>query len=301
MATPRAAEHRDLEQRFRKLERQVRQLVAKALSRETLAVTSGDFTVSGGGDVVVQDGGSIIARYPTGEAAVILGGVDLTGDGLPDGTQLQVLEEDGTSNVFTLYRVPPQDAAPDGISTLQVAVDTLNLVSRGSVLLSGDGTVITLDASGALVDSPLTAFAGLTVNNSIDYLGAPTTSAAANMNYNGVNGRLRVVTSSRRYKQDVADAPDAVDAILSVSGRTWRDRAEVAKNPTTDARYVGFIAEELHDAGLTDYIVYDDEGRPDAIEYDRLAVPLLELCKRQQAQIDDLTTRLERLERKASQ
>lgn len=294
MATPRASEHRDLEQRLRTMERQLRELASRALRREKLGVTSGDFTVSGGGGVRVQDGGNVTveetgrfeAQYGSGTTGLTMGGFD----GEADGILVQLLKEDGTSVVLQLFRQVSSAAIPGGKSSFTLLTDDFTVSASNGLNLAGGVGI----AGGADIDGTIT------------YTSAPTTGAAANVNYNTTNGNIRVVTSSRRYKQDAEDAPDRADGILSLHGRTWRDRAEVAEHPDTDNRYVGFIAEELHDLGLTEYLVYDDEGRPDAIQYDRLTVPLVQLAKRQQAQLDtqaaqiaDLTARLGRLERRA--
>src|SRR4051794_4906520 len=66
MATPRAAVHRDLEQRLRDLETQVRKLTSMGLRRDQLGVTSGDFVVSGGGSVIIKDAGDLVTSYPSG-------------------------------------------------------------------------------------------------------------------------------------------------------------------------------------------------------------------------------------------
>lgn len=54
MATPRGAEHRDLEQRLRNIEAQLRQVTGAALRRKQLSVTEGDFVVSGGGNIIIK-------------------------------------------------------------------------------------------------------------------------------------------------------------------------------------------------------------------------------------------------------
>lgn len=62
MSTPRGAEHRDLEQWRRNVERQLRELTSRVVRREQLKVDSGDFAVSGGGDVQVKGGGSVLVQ-----------------------------------------------------------------------------------------------------------------------------------------------------------------------------------------------------------------------------------------------
>jgi len=272
MATPRASVHRDLEQRLRDVEQEVQTLTGRALRRERLEVTSGDFEVSGGGDVVVRDGGEFRALYPTGLTAVQVG----IFAGANTGTWLQMIEEDGTSNVFQVYRIEPNGTYPAGLSSLVAAVDTLILSSRGDAQMSGD----TVSLVGA-----------------VNFPSIGTTGSAANLRITSAGNVLEVL-SSRRYKAEIKDAPNRAEALLSVKGRTWRDRGERAAD--TKTRHVGYIAEELDAAGLTEYVDYDDQGRPNAIQYDRLTVPLLQLAQRQQAQLDDLTARLEALESAAT-
>lgn len=101
---------------------------------------------------------------------------------------------------------------------------------------------------------------------------------------------LRRITSSLKYKQDVE--PHAVDlaALLTLEPRSWRDKAEVEEDPDTTRRHVGLIAEEVHAAGLTEFVQYATDGSPDGFNYDRFgAVALL-------AGYKDLHTRLAALE-----
>lgn len=271
MATPRGAEHRDIEQRLRRIEYQVAAVIGAALRRKQLSVTSGDFTVSGGGSVVVEDGGGIAigvdgrftTAYDTGLVGVYVGPFSHAGDG----HGLFVQGPSG-QDVFLAWK-------PDG---------SAGQVSLGSSADTLESVYAYTQQFGVI--GPLTAYDGLSVNNELAYFGAPTTGDAANLNYNGANAVIRVVTSSRRYKQDIEDAPDQATNLLGVKGRTWRDRTEVAEDPDTEARHVGYIAEELDAAGLSEYVKRDDQGRPDAIRYDRLTVPLVQLAQRQQAQLD---------------
>jgi hypothetical protein len=60
-------------------------------------------------------------------------------------------------------------------------------------------------------------------------------------------------------------------------------------------RQVGFVAEELVDLGLSDFVEFNADNEPEAIYYDRLTAALVPLLQRQQEQIDDLTQKLEQL------
>lgn len=185
--------------------------------------------------------------------------------------------------------------SPSVIGTVVIgsgfSCDTDGNIITGSVHTTGD-----MNCNGALDVSDDATCHGILSGNRVMVTTVPTTGGAANVRMAAGTGELFTATSSLRYKQDVEDAPDRSDAILTLTGRTWRDRVEVEADPDTELRYVGFIAEELHDAGLTEYVDYDDQGRPNAIQYDRLTVPLLDLAKRQQAQLVDQAARLDRLE-----
>lgn len=128
------------------------------------------------------------------------------------------------------------------------------------------------------------------------FLHLPTTSATANMTVDAVTGQVSRSTSSSRYKQDIADLDlDLVD-ILKMRPRTWRDKADVAKDPDRAPRYVGFVAEELHDAGLGLFVGYDVEGNPESVAYDRLTVALLIVVKFLHGRVVTLQERIKDLE-----
>jgi hypothetical protein len=103
-------------------------------------------------------------------------------------------------------------------------------------------------------------------------------------------GKLWRSTSSLRYKIAVEDhAPDPA-ALLGLRLVTWFDRlaAERYADALTEGevpedehpvRIPGVIAEEIHDAGLGEFVTYDLDGRPDGVKYDRLALAWIPLIK----------------------
>src|SRR5690606_11404329 len=76
-------------------------------------------------------------------------------------------------------------------------------------------------------------------------------------------------------------------------------RHEVEADPDTDRRHIGLIAEEVDQLGLTALVTYDGDGAPQAVDYGRLPVALIEVCRWQQQQIDHLTRRVADLEQAA--
>jgi len=113
---------------------------------------------------------------------------------------------------------------------------------------------------------------------------ARTDAGAANV-YIDSSGVFWRSTSSRRYKKDISDISSArSDLTRELRPITYRGKDAPATAPV----HVGLIAEEIHDAGLTELVVYDNQGRPDAVEYDRLAVLLLDRINRLEARVAEL-------------
>lgn len=96
----------------------------------------------------------------------------------------------------------------------------------------------------------------------------------------GTNSLVKI-TSSERYKKNIRPAGLAVDAILGLEPCRYEDR-------TTGATGIGFIAERAHDAGLTEFVVYDDQGRPDSFSYPGFVVALQTVARQQHNEIAEL-------------
>lgn len=280
MATPSGARHRDSEQRFLDLESAVRNLAAASLRRRQLGVTEGDFAVTGGGSVVVDGGGGIVindggtfrTEYPGGQEAIRFG--PITPSALYD-HGLLMFDESGAPQVWFIQR-------DDGAFESVIGGDTINVNSAGDLNMFAGGGDLYLNGDRVHI-----------LHGTDVRIGHDTTGSAANCHIT-TDGRIYRVSSSLRYKTDVSAAEVDPAAVLSLQGRTWVDKA--SEDDQGARRHVGFIAEELDAAGLTDFVDYDDEGRPDAIQYDRLSVGLLAVVKSQQAQLDALSARLDALE-----
>lgn len=62
---------------------------------------------------------------------------------------------------------------------------------------------------------------------------------------------------------------------------------------------VGLIAEEV-DEVLKDLVTYNEKGKPEGVQYEKLSLYLLEVVKDQQKQIEALTRRISSLEGEAA-
>ncbi|WP_408895950.1 tail fiber domain-containing protein [Nocardioides sp. R1-1] len=280
MATPQGAKQQDLVQQIRDLEQQVRALTAASLRRQQLSVTEGDFVVSGGGSVILRDGGSVWVSFPED----IAGDVDNLSTYLGDMYASGTLDYFGTGALVMDHEGAPILVARTGADGLRAS--GLFEASGGTAKVHGiTGLFLTAGPTGQ-VQIGLGGNAGV-------FIGHGTTSSAANARLED-NGLLSRVTSSLRYKAEVEDAEVDPAAVLQLRGRTWVDRRD--EGDPDAKRHVGFIAEELHAAGLSEFVEYDDQGRPDAIQYDRMSVALLAVVKSQQAQLDAIAARLDALE-----
>ena len=124
--------------------------------------------------------------------------------------------------------------------------------------------------------------------NSARYL---TTATAANLVVN-TDGYLYKSTSSRRYKNTITDATHGLTELLTLRPVTYKGNSDA----DGDTVYGGLIAEEVHDAGLTEFVVYNEENEPDALAYSNMVSLCVKAIQEQQALIESLTTRLETLE-----
>jgi len=123
-----------------------------------------------------------------------------------------------------------------------------------------------------------------------------TTGLGVNMYVNS-SGRFFRSTSSQRYKNTIQDATHGLTELLTLRPVTYKG------NNDGDTVFGGLIAEEVHDAGLTEFVQYNDEDEPDALAYGNMVSLCIKAIQEQQATIEsqaaaitDLTTRLTALE-----
>jgi hypothetical protein len=165
--------------------------------------------------------------------------------------------------------------------------DQIVTISQGHTsIVAEDGGSIFLDAEGqiaALSDD------AIFLESAIDQVLISHQVAGGTANAAWSGDLIYEISSSRRYKTDIRNYRISPRTVLDLKPRTWRDKSEVERDPGTDRWHVGFIAEELDEAGLTDFVDYDADGQPKAVTYDRLCVALLEHNRHLQAQVDALT------------
>lgn len=139
--------------------------------------------------------------------------------------------------------------------------------------------------SGAVLAGAITSTGVVSANNfTADTITGTTatTNAAIWVLTAGTTYNLRRNTSSARYKTNIVDVDQIViDAAKRIKPRHF----ESTIADETGATRLGFIAEEVHDAGLTHAVGYDAEGRPETIDSVALIAALY-------ARVEDLERRL---------
>jgi trimeric autotransporter adhesin len=147
--------------------------------------------------------------------------------------------------------------------------------SNNIVLSDGDGNPrVWINSSGYIHSLP-------TYNN--------TTGSGANLHVES-SGQFVRSTSSLRYKNTVNDATHGLTELLSLRPVTYKG------NNDGDTVFGGLIAEEVHDAGLTEFVQYNDDGEPDALAYSNMVSLCIKAIQEQQATITALTARITALE-----
>ncbi|UCC31402.1 MAG: tail fiber domain-containing protein [Phycisphaerales bacterium] len=131
----------------------------------------------------------------------------------------------------------------------------------------------------------------LDVNGKARIGNLPTETGTLAAVYTTDDGVLCKLGSSKRYKTCIADLDTDPDAVLKLNPVRFQWK-------TTGGQDIGLIAEEV-DEVIKDLVAYDQEGRPDAVKYDRLSLYLLAVLKELKAENDAVKERLEALERKA--
>lgn len=113
--------------------------------------------------------------------------------------------------------------------------------------------------------------------------------ASANMYADAITGAVTRITSSLRYKKNVKQIAVSDETVLRLNAIQYEPKSELDCH-----NYIGLIAEEiavLEDPVLEMLVTRDFYGKPDAVNYDRLAVVLLPVVQRLIRRVQELEDR----------
>jgi hypothetical protein len=135
-------------------------------------------------------------------------------------------------------------------------------------------TVLTL-ATAFYIDNVGKIYCVPTYNN--------TSGAAANMGIDA-SGTLYRSTSSRKYKTEITSAVHGLADLMKLRSVTYKGTAKM----DGDTVFGGLIAEEVHDAGLTEFVQYAEDGTPDALAYGNMVALCVKAIQELKAELDSL-------------
>jgi hypothetical protein len=116
-----------------------------------------------------------------------------------------------------------------------------------------------------------------------------TTATAANVVVDA-NGSLLRSTSSARYKTDIQPYTHGLAEVLVLAPKFYKGINDGNK------QFAGLIAEDVDDAGLTEFVVYNDSGEPDALAYSNMVALAFKAIQELNAKVEALETRVAQLE-----
>ena len=92
------------------------------------------------------------------------------------------------------------------------------------------------------------------------------------------------------YKNSIENATHGLTELLALRSVTYKG------NNDGDTVFGGLIAEEVHDAGLTEFVQYNDKDEPDALAYGNMVSLCIKAIQEQQETIKKLEARITSLE-----
>jgi hypothetical protein len=134
---------------------------------------------------------------------------------------------------------------------------------------AGESGVIRIGTPGTHVSAVIAGISGVNVTGGV------------NVVVNS-NGQLGVVSSSRRYKEDIQPMAGASERLLQLRPVTFRYKQpdETGQKPLQ----YGLIAEEVAQV-LPELVVHNDQGQPETVRYQQLTPLLLNEVQRQQVKL----------------
>jgi len=110
-----------------------------------------------------------------------------------------------------------------------------------------------------------------------------TAANAASAYWEAATGVFYRSTSSIRYKTDVQDYTKGLTEVLSMRPVSFKGK----EGPNLDKTFAGFIAEEIEQLNLKEFVEYDAEGRPDALAYSQFSALLVKAIQELKAELDE--------------
>jgi hypothetical protein len=272
----------------------------------TLPDATGTVNVSGLANEVPAGSAGAPAIYPTGDTntGIFFPAADTIAFA-EGGAEVARFNSSGNLGVGTTSPAPSTGASVDA-SGPHIARGFINDHQTSAAVFELNGNNASIRAYGATASSGFLTFKTGGGGGSADterlritatgLLQSPptysnTSGGAANVGIGG-SGEFFRSTSSLKYKRDVQDATHGLTELMALRSVTYKGQAQ----SDGDTIYGGLIAEEVHDAGLTEFVQYAEDGSPDAISYGNMVSLCIKAIQEQQATITALEARITALE-----
>jgi hypothetical protein len=175
------------------------------------------------------------------------------------------------------------------------------IVNNGLRLGGSAGSYFTRNGAGQMEGPGFRSTGNVNVAGNFFYDAPTATGTTYPLYINITTNQVYRLSSSARYKTAIQDAEFDYDKLLQAKVRTFKNKQEVEENGIENAELTyGYIAEELHELGLTDFVVYenDEDGNPspESVNYMSMALATHEMLKVQDQKLKSLEARLEALE-----
>ncbi len=109
-----------------------------------------------------------------------------------------------------------------------------------------------------------------------------------NVQYNTTTGEIGYDNSTRRDKQNITPLKDDFGRIMQLTPRKYTRPAE------PETWEIGYIAEEAKSLGLDHLLFYDEDSRPDGINYRKLCLYLVEIIREHESMLNPGSPYLEK-------
>jgi len=166
------------------------------------------------------------------------------------------------------------------------------LGSAGSdtlTFIAGSSERARIDSLGSLLINATSNGYGVTGGIYAPSVYGFTTASAANMHIEN-GGFMRRSTSSLKYKTDVQDATHGLAKVMQLRPVTYKGIND------GDKVFGGLIAEEVHEAGLTEFVQYAEDGSPDALAYGNMVSLCVKAFQEMKAIIDTQASTITQLQ-----
>ena len=272
---------------------------ASTATSATTAVTANNFTGPLLGQVVGTQGATTVLIVGGQSAANVAGGASAANAATSANTASTIVKRDvsGSFSAGTITATSVNGAfSGNGSALTNLNAAQLTFTMGGNIDIgtdadSGDSGIIRIGAPGSQTNAYIAGIYGVTAAS-----GVPVYVTSSN--------QLGTLTSSRKYKQDIHNMDDASDALLALHPVTFRYKPGI--DPAGIPQF-GLVAEEVEKVN-PDLVAHDAQGRPYTVRYEAVNAMLLnEFLKEhrkveaQTAKIDELTQRLDRLEKMISE